>query len=80
MAKEYFMTQCRLTRPSKLGIEVTTSWIPNKFATVGSIIDIKDKGVWSEGWAVTSAGCTMTADEALDRSQDYRHQREASDI
>jgi hypothetical protein len=35
-----------------------TSWIPAKFAKVGSPLKLKDDNVWTNGWIVEWAGAT----------------------
>ena len=69
-----------MEKPEERGVLVTTSWIPEKFAKVGSIIDIKERGKWVNGWKVMTSGTRMPVSEASERSNDYRYQREASDI
>lgn len=64
--------QCQLSK----GSMKTTAWLPQKFAKVGKALKIKGK----DGWVVKSCGVKLEEKEALERSQDYKHQRKASDI
>jgi len=53
-----------------------TAWIPSKHAVVGKYIRIL--GV--DGWRVDSVGQELDSSYVAERSRDYRHTREASDI
>ena len=70
--------QCR---PQRVNGVVTTSWIPQKYAKKGKYLKLKnDDGEWENGWQVIDTfGVRPTAD-IMERSQDYKHQREASDV
>jgi hypothetical protein len=52
-------------------------WLPKKFAVTGEIVDIKDVG---EGWIVSETFTELPTAFVLERSQDYKKQRKASDI
>lgn len=73
-----FYRQCQLQR----GQSVTTSWLPEKFAKVSKFLKLKNKdGTWDDGWQVVTVGNDrMAHEEVIERSQDYKHQRMASDI
>ncbi len=70
------MIQCQLQR----GTKHQTSWIPEEFAKLGKYIKVKEDGKWEDGWQVKSLGERKMASYVLEWSQDYKHQREASDI
>ncbi len=75
------MTQCQLRRND----QHQTLWIPTKFATEGKRIGLREKTIqggayWDEGWVVEGVFTTMPSDYVLERSQDYKKTREASDI
>jgi len=80
--KTTYYRQCKLqmTLPDK--VVVTTSWIPEDKAQMGKLIDLEPRGGKRTGpWEVVLVGSVKVEfHEALDRSQDYKHQREASDI
>ncbi len=69
---KYLMCQCKLRK----GDTYTTSWLPQKFANVGKYVKLKN----IDGWLVESVGPPMCSSIVLERSQDYKHQRKASDI
>ena len=48
------------------------SWIPSKFAVLGKVLKIKEKGVWEDGWQVIDVGGTLNADYVLSHERDYR--------
>jgi len=81
MPKEVFYRQCELERGSGQERRRLVSWIPEQHAVVGKRIRLKDDGRWSDGWKVISVGETRRPEqEAMDRSRDHLHQRDASDL
>jgi len=75
--KKPLMKQCKLRRNST----ETTSWIPAEFAKKYKYLKLKGRdGTWTNGWQVIEVGATKEYDQAIEDSQDYKHQREASDI
>ena len=69
--------QCELGKGSKRMV----SWIPEKFAKKGRVLELEaPDGSWDNGWSVLAVGARMTSEQASQRSQDYKHQRKASDI
>lgn len=84
------MTQCKLVRTSWIDVktrncEVQTIWIPSKYATEKRRVGLREKtsqgGVyWDEGWVVDEIYNTLPAEYVLERSQDYKKTREASDV
>lgn len=71
-------TQCELSRGPRRQI----SWLPNRFAVQGSVVKLKDDGRWEDGWRVETAyhGVVLAHQELVERSQDYKRTRLASDI
>jgi len=54
-----------------------TCWIPSKFAVAGKMLRIGQE----EGWKVTSVGSLRVDSKYIEeRKNDYRSQRQASDI
>lgn len=80
--REKFYRQCELARPSELGRELMTSWIPEKIAKVGNVVRLKDEdGEWTEGWEVLVAYDVRMAYSYLKkRDRDHVNQRKASDV
>ena len=75
------MTQCQLRRDNQQQM----LWIPTKFATEGRRVGLREKTIqggayWDEGWVVDKIFTTMPSSYVLERSQDYKKTREASDI
>jgi hypothetical protein len=71
--------QCRLQK----GNVIQTSWLPREFAVAGRYVKLKEEGgLWDDGWQVTDAylKSIRTQEEVVDRSQDYKRTRKASDI
>ena len=56
------------------------AWIPEKFATEGRALRLTDSGVSEDGWRVTGIGARLTEEYVRERSQDYKHTRQASDV
>lgn len=59
---------------------IRVAWIPEEFAKPGRIVKIKINGDWDDGWSVVEAGARAPEDQVLERSQDYKRTRKASDI
>ena len=75
------MKQCTLEKKSGVVTVSTVSWIPDKFAEEGRLIDIKEAGQWSKGWKVGKVNPMKQQNTTmLERSQDYKNTRKASDI
>ena len=68
--------QCWLARGSARQM----AWLPEKFAVAGRFLRLTDSGVSEDGWQVTGVGAQMTEEHVRERSQDYKHTRQASDI
>jgi hypothetical protein len=64
--------QCKL----KKGDAYQVSWIPEKYAKIGNYLKLKD----DDGWQVVEIYWKKDSKEVQKRSDDYRHQRKASDI
>ena len=76
-----FYRQCTMMRKLTGSTEHTTSWIPDCFAKVGSVLKLRDKeGKWVNGWEVISASPPMEARLVEMNSRSYLHQRQASDV
>lgn len=51
--------QCWLKKNNTIQV----AWIPSKFAKVGKYVELKEKDVWDNGWAVTNVGASMSVEE-----------------
>ena len=71
-----FYNQCWLVK----GYARQMAWIPQKFAVAGRYLRLTDAGVTEDGWQVAGVGAQMTEEVVRERSQDYKHTRQASDI
>lgn len=77
MTADYTCQQCRLVN----GSMHKTAWIPTKFAVKDKKIEIDDPNGGREYWVVEDVyGAPVPYYEVNERSQDYKHTREASDI
>lgn len=65
-------TQCRLRR----GKVEQLAWIPSQFAVKNKSLRIKGE----DGWRVIGVGATRPAAYVTTHRDDYRSQRQASDI
>ena len=70
-------TQCFLRRVNG---SVQTSWIPTKYAKKGRFLRLREGNAWENGWEVVETYATQLTKDVQASSQDYRHQREVSDI
>ncbi len=75
-----FFKQCFLERKTGTRPEVVTqqiAWIPEVFAHKGQFVEIKGEN----GWEVTAVSqVRMEHNEMMERSQDFKHQSQASDV
>lgn len=64
----------------KKGTTTTVSWIPLEFAEKGKIVNLKNDGVWDNGWVVDAIGTKLPTHFVIDRSQEYKKHRKRTDI
>lgn len=77
MSKLETHTQCHLKR----GNVSQVSWIPSEYAIKGNYVKLKEKGVWEDGWLITTdGGITFPSKYIKERERDYKETRKASDI
>lgn len=73
-------TQCKF----KKGNEITYSWIPSEFASIGCYINLKENVLggtaWENDWEIVGRYNEMPSAIVIERSQDYKKTRKASDI
>lgn len=68
-----FYRQCALSR----NLVREEAWIPESFARVGKVLKIKGE----DGWHVLRVSDTRLSEDYIkEHRDDYRYQREASDI
>jgi hypothetical protein len=80
MSKCKFYRQCNLERPAGTGTEHKVCWIPEQYAVVDSIIQIKEKETWLNGWKVKFASEPLAAEIVEAMSRNHLKQRSASDV
>ena len=73
MAKTENVVQCKM----QSGKHWYTAWIPQKFAVRGKLLTID---TMPGHWLVIDVYSSMEIGEANDRSQDFAHHREFTDI
>ena len=71
-----FSRQCTLVR----GKVKKVSWIPEKFAILGSFVKLKENNEWTNGWEVTLVGNRLEDSIVNTRSQEYKKHRNTTDI
>jgi uncharacterized cysteine cluster protein YcgN (CxxCxxCC family) len=70
-------TQATLTR----GSVTQVSWIPSDKAVKGNYVKLRERGgEWEDGWLVSGVGKTLPTETVMERADDYKRTREASDI
>jgi len=73
----YLYVQCVLRK----GSVTQTAWIPLEFGILYKYVKPKNDKVWEDGWQVIEVGkVRIDQDTLVDRSQDYKRTRKASDI
>lgn len=69
--------QCTLQKENK----IDTSWVEEKFAVVGKKVRVKNESeVWEDGWIVTETYGKITAEQAKQMKDLYKHHRKGTDI
>ena len=78
--KADYFAQCTLEQRNADGTKtVTVTYIPKEYAVKDKKIAMKDNDVWSE-WIVATVGHIVEGDYVREHRDDYRTQRDASDI
>lgn len=76
-----FHRQCILERKNKDGsISRQCTWLPEKFAAVNKVVELKEGNEWEDGWIVKEVHSRKLSDEVNLHSRDFTKQRKASDI
>jgi len=84
--RDFIMTyhkQCMMKRKVDNKTAFLTSWIPEKFAIKGKVIKLEERetGKITDGWEIVMVGSKRKeSKEVIERSQDYKKTRRASDI
>lgn len=77
MKKKSEYVQCTLNKKHVWQI----AYIPKEYAELNRVVDLKEGDDWSRGWLVKFvSSAAMSHDDMLERSQDYKNARKASDI
>ena len=81
-SKNQFYKQCSLVKQiDEKRIREKIAFIPEQFAKVGKYIQVLEGEEWSDGWKVQWAGKVRLSEAYVqERSRDYKHTREASDV
>jgi hypothetical protein len=82
MATAYYR-QCTLDRQLAGARMVLTTWLPEKYAVMDRVLELQDRnsGEWHNGWVVRQVGTVRKPEpEVVERSQDHKRTRKASDI
>jgi hypothetical protein len=75
---DYFMRQCSLFKTKGETVTKLVAWLPESDVKVNKTIKLKDEDGW---WCVETVGdLRVPYSKINERSQDYKHQRSASDI
>ena len=72
----HYYNQCWLLR----GNARQMAWIPAKFAVQGRYLKLTENGKTEDGWQVVGVGAQLAEETVRERSQDFKHTRQASDI
>ena len=78
MSKIELYKQCKLKQKTKEGYIEHNSWISDKYSLVGKNLKIDNMdGLWE---VIEVYEHSRTKEDLVERSQDYKKQRKASDI
>lgn len=73
-------TQCLLEKPKGSGKCVQIAMIPEKFAKLGTYLEIKNGEFWENGWLVKQIFVKCTDEEATRRRDEHRVHRTITDV
>ncbi len=83
MAKDSkpFYRQCTLEKTQGESLVSTQTWLPEKFAKIGRILDIQDSDTkeWTRDWRVKAASQTRTDNPPDWRKLVRNHRRQTGD-
>lgn len=69
--------QCTLQKDNTIQV----SWLPEEYAYCGNKVNLRERGdPWDKGWTITQVGTCMPTEYVLKHKDNYKTQREASDI
>jgi len=73
--------QCKFTKPGKIGTRITHSWIPEKYAHVGSYVQLKDRETkeWEDGWMVAETWGKKPSIDILANTEFHKTHRDGTD-
>lgn len=72
--------QCNLEKKLPNGTLNQVSYIPEQFAKLGKYLKLKEGELWENGWMVVCVGGRQSRQERIDRGNDHKKQRKASDV
>jgi hypothetical protein len=81
-----YHVQCSLAkkiRKDATSVEVArmVTWIPQEYAKKDTFVELRqDDGTWEDGWKVLDTYTRLESKYVIERSQDYKKTRKASDI
>lgn len=75
MSKKIEYSQCGLEKTTDNGVLKQVTFIPSKFAKVGSTIKLKKGETWEGGWVVKSVGTKIMEDKLPDLHKSIRGHR-----
>lgn len=68
--------QCRLSRQVEGKMEIMTTWLPEKFAHIGKVLEIEvSSGVWQNGWSVYEIYSRVRTQDAVQWERDFKRIR-----
>lgn len=80
MSKEFYC-QCELRKRCDTGELIDIAWIPEKFAKVNKLVNIKlDDGKLDGPWKIIKVYSKVESEKIEGSERDYLKQREVSDI
>lgn len=77
MAVDIFYRQCILKKTN----QVQVAWLPEMFCKVNTYVELEINKKWEDGWKIINVSKSrMSGQQVSEQSQEYKHQRKASDI
>lgn len=81
MARSKWYRQCRLRRSTEKGYLETVSWLPDQFAYVNGVVNLKNHdGTWTNGWLITHVGPKRDGELIEGNSEGWKKHRRRTDV
>ncbi len=79
MSATLYFRQCHLVKKTASGTVEQTSWIPERFASLGAAVRLRNPdGEWEDGWVVQFVGARREQSALPDSHKEIKAHRRAT--